>query len=327
MRAPQTRRLGGLRAHLAAAAESAAEEDTTEQLVRAELLDDEQMAGFVRRGFHSFQLTDFTDGFHESVAADAEAASSAHPGDQQKIWAALAPKIDRVVKAPRFQGALRSILGPDMMMVPQGHLHLATPAGQSFHKDGTGHGVRSKHTEEVIVMYYSTETELEMGPTVILPGSHLFSVDRSGFYNSEDRIDVSAVPPPAAEERQRTGAAAIASLEELSAWQRQASEGSQAQQAFTAAHAAAEQDEEHFAQSAALLGEGYRQLPIACPPGTICVVDADLVHRAGRAALGARWRPMLKLSARRVSPPTGTASWNHDQSVVRIQAIRFWGDF
>eukprot|EP01046_Picozoa_sp_COSAG06_P013664 COSAG06_NODE_831_length_12041_cov_5.766789_8_plen_213_part_00 len=131
MRAPQSRRLGGLRAHLAAAAaESAVEEDTAE-LVRSELLDDQQMAGFVRRGFHSFQLTDFDAEWHESVAADAEAASAAHPGDQQKIWAALAPKIDRVVKAPRFQGVLQSILGPDMMMVPQGHLHLATPAGQS----------------------------------------------------------------------------------------------------------------------------------------------------------------------------------------------------
>lgn len=129
------------------------------------------------------------------------------------------------------------------------------------------------------------------------------------------------MPPPAAEERQRTGAAAVASVAELSAWQRQASEGSQALTAFTAAHEASEQDEEHFAQSAALLGEGYKQLPIVCPPGTICAVDADLVHRAGRAALGARWRPMLKLSARRVSPPTGLASWNHDESVTEIPTV------
>ena len=46
-------------------------------------------------------------------------------------------------------------------------------------------------------MYYSTETELEMGPTVILPGTHLFSVDRSGFYNSEDRIVRTPATPTA----------------------------------------------------------------------------------------------------------------------------------
>ena len=215
---PQGRRLGGLRAHLGAA-QAVEAQATGDELVRAELLDDARMASFVRRGFLSFSLDELGAAFHESVAADAEAASAEHPGDQQRIWAAIAPKIDRVVQAPRFQGALRSILGPDMVMVPQGHLHLATPAGQSFHKDGvstahlvsrdlqlaydrfwgfqTGHGVRSKHTEEVIIMYYSTETELEMGPTVILPGTHLFSVDRSGFYNSEDRIVRTPATPTA----------------------------------------------------------------------------------------------------------------------------------
>ena len=35
-----------------------------------------------------------------------------------------------------------------------------------------------------------------MGPTVIIPGSHFFSVDRAGHWTSEDRIQASAVPAP-----------------------------------------------------------------------------------------------------------------------------------
>jgi hypothetical protein len=33
------------------------------------------------------------------------------------------------------------------------------------------------------------------GPTVVMPGSHFFSVDRAGHWTSEDRIQASAIPP------------------------------------------------------------------------------------------------------------------------------------
>ena len=46
-----------------------------------------------------------------------------------------------------------------------------------------------------VYRYYPTETSVDMGPTVIIPGSHLFSVDRAGHWTSEDRIQISAIPP------------------------------------------------------------------------------------------------------------------------------------
>jgi hypothetical protein len=139
-------------------------------------------------------------------------------------------------------------------------------------------------------------------------------VDRTGFYNSEDRIATSAVPPPI----HRPPTQLVASEDEMEAWRLQASEDGAAQAAFTAAHPVEEQDEAHFERSVALLGEGTSDaLPLDCPAGTVCVVDADLVHRAGRAAPHARWRPMLKLGVRRVSAPVAP-SWRHDTSVTEI---------
>eukprot|EP01043_Picozoa_sp_COSAG02_P091208 COSAG02_NODE_27961_length_599_cov_1.012000_1_plen_171_part_00 len=90
-----------------------------------------------------------------------------------------------------------------------------------------------------------------------------------------------------------------------------------AQKVYADNHPVEQQDEGHFAKAAALLGPQFDMVPLVVPAGTVCVVDADLVHRAGRAAPNARWRPMLKLGARRVSAPS-FASWNHDQSVTDI---------
>jgi len=122
-------------AHLAAATTVQAPTAPTaeqEPAVLSELLDDAAMAAFVRDGFVAFHLDDMPAEWHESVAADTQAASEASPGDQSAIWTALAPKMDAVVKAPRFQGVMRSLAGPDYMMTPSGHMHVSTTAGQSF---------------------------------------------------------------------------------------------------------------------------------------------------------------------------------------------------
>ena len=126
-------RIRAVAAHLAPAA-TTVQAPTAEQepAVLSELLDDAAMAAFVRDGFVAFHLDDMPAEWHESVAADAQAASEASPGDQSAIWTALAPKMDAVVKAPRFQGVMRSLAGPDYMMTPSGHMHVSTTAGQSF---------------------------------------------------------------------------------------------------------------------------------------------------------------------------------------------------
>ena len=43
-------------------------------------------------------------------------------------------------------------------------------------------------------MYYPHDTTIDMGATAVVPGSAYWSVDRSGFFQSEDRLEFSLQP-------------------------------------------------------------------------------------------------------------------------------------
>lgn len=40
------------------------------------------------------------------------------------------------------------------------------------------------------MFYYACDTEVDMGPTAIIPGSHYYSVDRLGAGSSEHQLGV-----------------------------------------------------------------------------------------------------------------------------------------
>ena len=61
--------------------------------------------------------------------------------------------------------------------------------------DGTGKGIRQHEPRDLITMYYATETTLEMGATCVIPNSQYYSINREGWYNSEDRLENGALLP------------------------------------------------------------------------------------------------------------------------------------
>ena len=86
-----------------------------------------------------------------------------------------------MISSPTVNGALTSILGKDYLFGGGGHMHVSGKQDQSFHKDGTARGVRDHEPHSLIVMYYCTDTTVEMGATCVAPGTQYFSVDREGW--------------------------------------------------------------------------------------------------------------------------------------------------
>ena len=81
--------------------------------------------------------------------------------------------IDNVILNQKVAGAVRSLLGRDfhLPILMSNHRMMAPYAQQNWHVDGNfdfGHELNYLQ-----VFYYPQDTPLEMGPTQILPGSHL----------------------------------------------------------------------------------------------------------------------------------------------------------
>lgn len=144
------------------------------------LLTDSQIMDFINRGYLLVE-TDFPAAFHAEVCTQIERLKD-NPGNG--ILAAV-PPLQEVYDHPKVRGALVSLLGADMAMNGHRHLH-TTPArhlhSQTWHQDGTN--VRHHQIRTVLAMYYPQDVSAEMGPTVILPGSHFRNAptDRMATY-------------------------------------------------------------------------------------------------------------------------------------------------
>lgn len=132
------------------------------------LLTDDQVATFIANGYHLVE-PDFPDGFNESVCEALDNLES-HLGNG--ILDA-APILNEVYEHPAVRGALMSILGEDYSMNGHRNLHTNAPGSnsQGWHQDGTN--VRHHQVRTVLAMYYPHDVPPEMGPTVIMPGTHL----------------------------------------------------------------------------------------------------------------------------------------------------------
>ncbi|MBM3262236.1 MAG: phytanoyl-CoA dioxygenase family protein [candidate division Zixibacteria bacterium] len=131
------------------------------------LLTDDQVGGFVARGYHLVE-PDFPKGFNEAVFEDIRRLER-HPGNG--ILDAV-PRLYEVYDHPAVRGALISLLGEDYRMNPHRHLHENPPGSQSqgWHQDGTN--VRHHQVWTVLAMYYPHDVPAENGPTVVMPGTH-----------------------------------------------------------------------------------------------------------------------------------------------------------
>ena len=155
------------------------------------LLNVEQMAQFVFDGFLEFSdlvPDDLNEMVHadllKTVGADGlEPAYRWHITDNPHGFYEESSAVREVHALPSVQGVLQSLLGP-------GHVgsHSAVHAtwpnqveAQKWHVDGGGRRqVRlpkvHPYSFDILTAYFPHDTPYEMGPTLVLPGSHMRSV-------------------------------------------------------------------------------------------------------------------------------------------------------
>jgi hypothetical protein len=135
------------------------------------LLSDQDVVSFIIRGYLVVQ-TDLPLSFHATVYDDIAAPLADRPDNPGNAILELVPALGQVWSHPRVRGALISLLGADYRMNAHRHCHVS-PQGmhsQSWHQDG----VNQRHHQicTVLGFYYPQEVTAELGPTVVLPGTH-----------------------------------------------------------------------------------------------------------------------------------------------------------
>jgi len=136
-------------------------------IATAHLLTDEQVADFICKGFMILQ-PDHRPGLNEAIDAQLTAMQQ-NPGD--RIWEEV-PLLSEVYEHPMVRGALASLLGHDVAMHSHRHWHCRYPGphSQDWHQDSRNE--RHHQIRTVLGMYYPHDVPLELGPTVVMPGSH-----------------------------------------------------------------------------------------------------------------------------------------------------------
>lgn len=150
------------------------------------LLTDAQLRHFVVNGFVTV-TTALPAQFHNAIYEQTMTVfdKEGNPGNN---LVARIPEIQKVLDAPKVDGALTSLLGADYYMQPHRHPHYNPPGskGQGMHQDG---GKRwSHHTRRLLVFYYPQDTPLELGPTGVVPMSHYYSTREGAAVSQEQPI-------------------------------------------------------------------------------------------------------------------------------------------
>ncbi len=150
---------------------------TTATVATDHRLTDDQMASFVINGYHILK-PNLRTGLNQEIY-DALDAMSTNPGDG--VIEAV-PQLNQVWNSPEMVGALTSFLGPDYEMFPHRHCHRNAPGtpSQQIHQDNLndlridGGQIRQPdRIDLVLAMYYPQDVTSNMGPTLILPGTHV----------------------------------------------------------------------------------------------------------------------------------------------------------
>ena len=141
------------------------------------LMSDDEMVSFVVNGYHVVKPS-LPSGFNATVYDELDALPS-NPGDG--IYEAV-PKLKQVYESPEVVGALTSMLGQGYAMFPHRHCHRNAPGtpSQQIHQDNLndlrirdGQVRAPDRVELLLAMYYPQDVASNMGPTVVLPGTHM----------------------------------------------------------------------------------------------------------------------------------------------------------
>jgi len=139
------------------------------------LLNAKQMAEFVTHGFIVLENV-VPAALNEAVHADLRA----YQGQQGPFWLHN-ENIRKVFEVPQVKGALDSLVG-QKPVYDHSAVHTVGPEyakGQTYHADSI---IDTRpHAFDVQAFYFCHDTPYEMGPTLILPGSHLRRVNTASI--------------------------------------------------------------------------------------------------------------------------------------------------
>ena len=136
------------------------------------LLDSKQMASFVARGFLRFDEL-IPNEVNEAVMAEIDAGGTkAAPAGTPLSQCYPPPSaIGAMLRRPEVQGIIQSLVGPDPLFDHHA-VHVRQPnqdAAQGLHGDSI---IDTRMHFDIQLMYFPHDVPLEMGGTLVVPGSH-----------------------------------------------------------------------------------------------------------------------------------------------------------
>jgi hypothetical protein len=152
-------------------------------------LEDEAMRQYIVKGYFTVQA-DLPASFHENIVRRLDAVLDTEGNWGNNILPRV-PEIQQVFRLPAVHGALASILGPNYMMHPHRYPHCNLPGSvsQKLHKDSTHYSgdvdIRHHRSRWAMAFYYPQDVTEDMGPTSILPGTHIYEEESHDPDNAE----------------------------------------------------------------------------------------------------------------------------------------------
>ncbi len=138
---------------------------------KTHLLTNQQMATFVARGFLRFDEL-VSDDINQAVMAEIDAGSiQGAPAGTPLSQCYQGSSIRKLLDLPEIQGIIHSLVGADPLF-DHDAVHVREPnqgSAQGMHADSI---IDTRMDFDIQLMYFPHDIPLEMGGTLLLPGSH-----------------------------------------------------------------------------------------------------------------------------------------------------------
>ena len=177
-------------------------------------LSDEQVRQFIADGYLTLRPS-LPRELHESIRRRLDESVPDRKGNPGNNILPLVPEMRHVLQSPEVHGALQTLLGPDYLEHPHRFCHVEEPPedpgldrpdmerpdmerraklAANCHQDSYTPLARPRHhhIRYARVMYYPQDTPESLGPTHVIPGTHLNTV-----LNDEERVRPLPVSGPA----------------------------------------------------------------------------------------------------------------------------------
>lgn len=155
---------------------------------KEKLLTTNQMASFAARGFLRFDEL-IPHEVNESVMAQIDAGPIARPAGGTPLSECYPPPsaIGEMLRLPTVQGIIQSLVGPDPGFDHHA-IHVRQPRegkAQGLHGDSI---IDTRWHFDIQLMYFPHDVPLEMGGTLLLPGSHFRRINESNVARYQNML-------------------------------------------------------------------------------------------------------------------------------------------